>query len=88
MNRLIHSQSGKRAVAIFANEDAGPYTACLYVNCNPVLQTHAGLGDITPLRKKAAKMVTIEAWATEQLKEQSTRVVSYRTEPACYSASL
>jgi len=55
-------QNGKRAVSIYANTEAGPFEARLYVNCE------AGqLGDATLTRTKRASLASVTKWARQQV---------------------
>ena len=55
-------RNGSRAVVINANDETGPFWACLYVNC-----TADQIGDITPLRASRASLKGITKWAEKEL---------------------
>ncbi len=64
---MIHSNSGKKAVVISANDETGQFTANVYVNCNPVFKNTGGLGDITLVRKTGSNLAKIETWSVAQV---------------------
>lgn len=65
MREILLSETGRKAVCISANDSTGPFTAYVYVNCNPVFPDQ--LGDITLVSKKAKRIETVRAWGRKQL---------------------
>lgn len=60
MQQII--QTGTRAVSIYGNTEAGPFSARLYVN------SEAGqLGDATLVFTKRKSLAAVIAWANQQL---------------------
>jgi hypothetical protein len=60
MQQII--QNGTKAVSIYSNTEAGPFTARLYVNCE------AGqLGDATLVATKRKSVAAAVKWANKEL---------------------
>ncbi len=54
--------NGKKAVSIYSNTEAGPFSARLYVNCE------AGqLGDATMVATKRKSLASAIAWANREI---------------------
>jgi hypothetical protein len=61
--------SGTRAVAMYANTPDGPWTSCLWVNCDPDVFQRSGhlTGDITLMRAKAQTLKGAKKQAARML---------------------
>lgn len=57
--------SGRKSVSITANDEHGPFTSYLFVNCTS--PEASGLGDITLVSAKHKSLAGARKWATKTL---------------------
>ncbi|QCG93948.1 hypothetical protein E6C67_08340 [Azospirillum sp. TSA2s] len=63
MQKIINS--GRRSVSITANDENGPFTSYLYVNCTG--SDASGLGNCTMVSAKHKSLAGATKWASKQL---------------------
>lgn len=57
--------NGRHSISITANDEAGPFTSYLFVNCTG--SDVRGLGDITPVSAKHKSLTGAKKWAQKTL---------------------